>query len=222
MRPGPLCAALLLAALTACGDSSGEPARSQAGAPRAPVPPASPTPASTPVVQLGDGDLDVVPGSGAPVGTGPAASYVVEVEGGLGVDAAAFAADVERVLSDPRSWSAGGRRTLQRVDGGDVTFRVALASPRTTDRLCAPLHTGGYFSCANGDRAVLNAARWLTGAPTYEGQLARYRSYVVNHEVGHTLGFGHAECPGAGELAQVMVQQTKSLDGCDQNPWPYP
>jgi hypothetical protein len=100
-----------------------------------------------------------VPGSSEPSGPGERTTYVVEVEGGLGLDPAALAAAVETRLAD-------------------------LASPATTGRLCAPLETGGYFSCATGARAVLNAARWLRGAPSYDGDLAAYRSYVVNHEVG--------------------------------------
>lgn len=179
-------------------------------------------PAKVTVLPRGNGALTVVPGSSAVSGPGRPTPYLVEVEGGLGVDAAGFAREVERVLADPRSWGAGGRRALQRVDGGEVVFRVALASPTTTDRLCAPLQTNGRFSCANGGRAVLNSGRWLQGADSYAGRLGLYHEYVVNHEVGHTLGRGHEACPGAGLPAPVMVQQTKSLYGCAQNSWPYP
>lgn len=236
MRTGPCQAAgvgraaavggtLLLATLTACG---GEPAPQVRAVPvvssaPTPSPSASPTPAPTPVVRAGDGDLDVVAGTSAVSGTGDVVAYVVEVEGGLGVDPTAFAQAVERTLADPRSWTAGGRRALQRVDDADrAEVRVALASPETADRLCAPLDTGGWFSCANGERAVLNSARWLTGAPSYADRLADYRDYLVNHEVGHVLGFGHERCPGPGERAPVMLQQTKGLDGCAPNAWPYP
>ena len=184
-----------------------------------PVPPA---PSPTPVLASGDGRLAVVPGRGPVSGPGEAAPYVVEVEGGLGVDPAAFAREVEQVLGDPRSWGAGGRRAVQRVDGGDVAFRVALTSPSTTDRLCAPLDTNGYFSCGTGGRAVLNAARWLTGADAYPGPLPAYRQYLVNHEVGHLFGRGHESCPGPGLPAPVMMQQTKGLDGCTPVSWPYP
>ncbi len=175
-----------------------------------------------PVVQRGDGRTAVVAGSGPVRGEGPLQRYTVEVEGGLGVDPAAFAAAVETTLADPHSWGAGGRLSFRRVEAGPVAFRVVLASPDTTDRLCRPLDTGGSYSCANEGRAVINARRWLRGADAYGGDLAGYRQYVVNHEVGHTLGHGHARCPASGAPAPVMVQQTKGLGGCAKNPWPFP
>jgi hypothetical protein len=216
---------LLVLALAACGGS--EPAAVSAARGR-PAPEAAaqlspfPPPAVR-VVQRGDGNLGIVPGDSAASGPGRPTTYVVQVEGGLGIDPVAFAAAVETTLADPRSWGADGRRAMRRVDDVDrAELRVTLASPRTTDRLCAPLDTGGYYSCANGSRAVLNAARWLEGAPSYAGRLEEYRAYVVNHEVGHALGFSHAPCAGRGQVAPVMLPQTKGLDGCTHGPWPYP
>jgi hypothetical protein len=175
-----------------------------------------------PVVPVGDGRPVVVRGSGPVRGTGPVRRFTVAVEGGIGVDERAFATAVEATLADARSWGARGRMSVQRVAGGPVAFRVVLASPRTTDRLCAPLRTGGTYSCGTGKNAVINAGRWLRGASAYGGDLAGYRQYVVNHEVGHTLGHGHDRCPSPGRLAPVMVQQTKGVGACRPNPWPYP
>jgi hypothetical protein len=160
------------------------------------------------------GELVVVPGSSwAPV---EALRFAVEVEGGLPVDRAAFAARVTRILNDRRSWG----RPMQRVGSGAIDFRVSLARPALTDRLCAPLLTNGIFSCAQGGRAVLNATRWLEGASAYGGRLRAYRTYMVNHEVGHLLGRGHIGCPGTGARAPVMMQQTKGVAPCRANPWP--
>ncbi len=144
--------------------------------------------------------------------------YTVEVEQGLPVVPGSLAAVVDATLADKRSWGGEGY-TFRRVSsGGD--FRVLLATPATVDRLCAPLDTGGEVSCRNGQYVVLNAKRWLIGAATYGADLASYRRYMINHEVGHALGHGHVRCPGPGRLAPVMLQQTLGLDGCVPNPWP--
>ncbi len=193
----------------------------RAGERRAPA--GSPgTAADVPVVRTGTGRLHVVRGRTERSGRGPLQRYRVQVEGGLGVDAEQFAAEVERVLADGRSWGADRRLSFQRVDRGPVRFTVVLASPRTTDRLCRPLDTAGRYSCGTGQRAVLNSRRWLRGADAYAGRLPAYRTYLVNHEVGHVLGHRHERCPGPGRRAPVMLQQTKGLAGCRPNPWPHP
>jgi hypothetical protein len=178
-------------------------------------------------VERGAGTLSVVDGTSAVYGTGPLQRFIVEVEDGIGVEGAPFAQAVEATLGDPRSWGSGGRMSFQRVGAaeaaaGQFDFKVSLVSPGSTETYCPGVGTGGYTSCRYGDRAVINLARWATAVPDYEGDVATYRLYVVNHEVGHALGNGHEECPGAGQLAPVMQQQTLGLDGCRKNAWPYP
>ena len=168
------------------------------------------------------GRLVVVPGRAQAPASEPTIRYAVEVEGALRTDARRFAATVDRVLNDPRGWRRIERVRFRRVTSVAVRLRIALASPRKTDRLCAPLATRGRFSCASGNRAVLNAFRWRRGAPSYGSDVARYRVYLVNHEVGHVLGRPHASCPGPGRRAPVMLPQTKGLRGCRANPWPLP
>ncbi|GGL37785.1 DUF3152 domain-containing protein [Planomonospora parontospora] len=172
------------------------------------------------VPRAASGRYAVVPGEAAPPSRrrGKVVRYVVEVERGLPFDPQEFADEVHRILNDPRGW---GFR-FKRVSRGPAKLRVSLSSPALTDRRCLPLRTHGVLSCWNGRQAVINAVRWNQGVPGYRGDVASYREYVVNHEVGHGLGHGHVPCPGPGRRAPVMLQQTKSLYGCRPNAWPFP
>ena len=178
-------------------------------------------------VEQGARTVSVVDGISPVYGSGPLQRFVVEVEDGIGVDGAAFATAVEATLGDPRSWGSGGRLSVQRVGAaeaaaGQYDFKVSLISPGSMETYCPGVGTGGYTSCRYGERAVINLARWATAVPHYDGDIETYRHYVVNHEVGHVLGKGHVDCPGPGQVAPVMLQQTLGLQGCVMNAWPYP
>ena len=150
--------------------------------------------------------------------------YRVAVEKGIeGLPPTDFAKAVQTTLADPHGWTAGGRWRFQRVGPGrPYDFTVYLATPVTRDRLCDD-NGDGYTSCRNGKSVVLNVARWVKGVPGFAGAgLPVYRQYMVNHEVGHQLGYHHELCPAAGQSAPVMQQQTLGLHGCLPNPWPYP
>lgn len=167
-------------------------------------------------VQKGKGTWHLVPGNSKPIGNGKEKfTYTVEIEDGI-QDAAsdqAFARAVGAVLSDNRSWIAGGQFTLQRVDSGKPSFRVSLTSVMTLrgGDLCQ-YTTALEASCFRHDagRVLINNARWARGAVPFNGDLGAYRVYAINHEVGHALGFRHQPCGENGMLAPVMMQQSFS------------
>ncbi|MGW3916945.1 DUF3152 domain-containing protein [Streptomyces sp. NPDC005070] len=179
------------------------------------------------------GKFDAVPGVAKAPGKGHKYTYRVDIEQGLDLDGALFADAVQKTLNDKRSWAHGGARTFERVDSGEPDFVITLASPGTTAEWCAKSGldtTEDNVSCdsASTERVMINAYRWAQGSKTYGfgDEIHAYRQMLINHEVGHRLGYGHVTCEKDGDLAPVMQQQTKFLDHdgihCRPNPWPYP
>lgn len=167
----------------------------------------------------GSENFRIAPGGSPLTGRGDKViRYRVEVEVDLPFTVGEFARDVDRTLGDRRSWTKMGIYSFQRNEVGPL--RIVLATPKTTDRLCSPLRTRGEVSCRNGNVVAVNALRWAHGARSYGQDIKSYRAYVINHEVGHSLGLQHAQCPGPAAKAPVMLQQTLGLDGCEANPWP--
>ena len=195
------------------------PAPTAAPTPRSTAPKPTPEPTPVTIPASGTGQLVTVPGTAGPTGPGTRMTYRLEIEGGLPLDGAAVAAQVQRTLTDPRGWQPIEHVAFVRTPG-PASFELILASPAMVDRLCYPLDTVGQLSCRNGNRVILNAKRWVDAVPWYRGHLDDYRAYLVNHEVGHRLGHGHEGCPAPGAPAPVMVQQSKSLYGCAPNSWP--
>ncbi|WP_346073690.1 DUF3152 domain-containing protein [Streptomyces thermogriseus] len=178
----------------------------------------------------GPGEFETIPGTAKAPGKGRTYTYRVDVEKDLGLDGELFAEAVHRTLNDDRSWARDGR-AFERVSSGRPDFVITLASPGTTAVWCAKSGldtTQENVSCdsAATERVMINAYRWAQGSETYGDKTYAYRQMLINHEVGHRLGYGHVNCDKDGALAPVMQQQTKFLehDGirCLPNPWPYP
>lgn len=197
----------------------------------------------------GSGTFTVSPGGGDVVGSGTTlVTYETQVENGItwGANpvwtADSFASTVDSIIADPRGWTAAAEAPItdakqhltnaswafQRVSSGPYNVRVLLATPNTTDKLCATvgLTTEGVYSCRYhdaklGDTEVINLRRWLKGAPGFAMSLDGYHIMVINHEMGHELGFDHMLCPGAGQSAPVMQEETIDLAGCTPNPYPF-
>jgi Protein of unknown function (DUF3152) len=218
-----------------------------------------------PFTEVGNKVWHVVPGTDPQVGQGTAKvfTYTVEIEDGVetttyGGDQG-FAKMVSQTLGNPKSWTHNPQFGFIRVDKDSQTkpdFRVSLTSPMTVREGCGyeieleascynPSYTptlphGGVPGSEPEQRVFINEARWVRGAVPFQGDVGSYRQYLINHEVGHAIGYQHHEpCEQSGALAPVMMQQTFSTanndaakfdpewvkpDGkvCRFNPWPYP
>ena len=153
----------------------------------------------------------------------PLIEFSVKVDDALAdeLDRVDLVAFVIETLSDERSWIGRGAGFRLVDDGG--LFTIIVATPTRTDQLCRPLQTNGRFSCARNGWVAINSDRWFGATDSWPADLETYRRYLINHEIGHyILGAGHATCPGAGQPAPVMMQQTKGLGGCIANGWVEP
>jgi hypothetical protein len=218
-------------------------------------------PNGDPYTEAGQRTWHVVPGTVPQFGRGTKQvfRYTVEVEDGI--DTAAFGGDqafaqmVDKTLASVKSWTSDpeGRFAFIRIDASSPEqpdFRVSLSTPMTVRDGCgyeieleASSYNPQYQSTSGGEpeaRVFINEARWVRGAMPFDGDIGSYRQYLINHEVGHAIGYGHHEACGAdGALAPVMMQQSFSTanndahkfdpdtvpdDGkkCRFNPWPYP
>lgn len=238
-------------------DTTPETTEPQEDAPRAPnlansqprEIPLTELPAGGRYTQTGEGTYRAVGTPGAEVGEGKERTYTYVVEIEEGVDAAAygggdaFAKMVDATLANPKGWTHDGKYKFVHVKPDqNPDFHFQLTSLDTTHATCGHdlgMETSCFYS--DGGRIVINESRWVRGAAPFEGDLGAYRQYLLNHELGHGLGFAaHEPCLDSGQLAPIMMQQTLSVsndelfsidpnevyekDGktCRPNPWPYP
>jgi len=143
----------------------------------------------------------------------------VVTRGRVTASVATFRRLAQQTYADPRGWRAKGVQFRPVSTGGSFTLVLAEASTVPSfSSVCSSM-----WSCRVGRYVIINQTRWQHASPAWNaanGSLRGYRHLVVNHETGHWLGRGHAGCAGAGQLAPVMMQQSKGLNGCRFNPWP--
>lgn len=133
-------------------------------------------------------------------------TYSVAVKGTVRSDVNHFAAHAQGTFNDVRGWGLGGSIQFVRVaSGGDFTLWLSQASQVPT----FGYPCSSFYSCHIGRNVIINDDRWAYGSPYLNMGLNDYRAMVVNHETGHWLGFSHRSCPGAGQPAYIMQQQSK-------------
>lgn len=127
---------------------------------------------------------------------------------------------LQSVLADARGWSLGGVVVFRQVDAG-CQFTVWLSKASLL-----PTFSSGCsaeWSCRVGSNVIVNLDRWQNASTSWNaagGSLDEYQAMVINHEIGHWLGFDHYQCSGPGQPAPVMLQQSIDLQACAFNAWP--
>ena len=147
-------------------------------------------------------------------------NFAIKIEPSLGIDLICIENLLYLTLNNDLGWSNVTEKSFQLTNAEDSDYVYIFASPDKTDELCAPLETNNIYSCRNENNIVINFFRWKDGAVDFKKDMEMYRIYLINHETGHILGWGHVDCPKEGAIAPVMMQQSKGTNGCVPYGWP--
>lgn len=149
-------------------------------------------------------------------------TYCVASKGEVG-DLTDFANTVFTTLNDSRGWPRAGATFQESDDADSCDMTLILASADQMTSFSADCSS--EYSCRVGNDVVINIDRWNNATEDWldaGGTVPRYRTMVINHEVGHRLGHYDNEmtCPARNQPAPLMQQQSMDLLGCVPNEWP--
>src|SRR5210317_1617693 len=147
-------------------------------------------------------------------------NYAVKIEPSLGLDPLCIKNLLFLILNNDTGWKNITEKQFQLTSVEESDYVYIFASPEKTDEICAPIETNSIYSCRKEKNIVLNFFRWKNGAVDFNNDMETYRIYLINHETGHILGWGHVGCPKEGAIAPVMMQQSKGTEGCIPYGWP--
>lgn len=142
--------------------------------------------------------------------------YSISFSDNLNVQKGRIIKKVIETLNDKRGWQRLGYKFILSEERFD--FEIQFVSNSYIERVCN--FTG--LSCAdrNTNTIYMNIDNWKSGIRLSGLDKDNYRTYMINHEVGHILGRGHSQCGNPGTRVPVMVQQTLGIANCKPNPWP--
>jgi hypothetical protein len=126
------------------------------------------------------------------------------------------------IIQHPLGWVRYGYTFTVVADEADADIRVMLTPQSEMDKRFPSFAKSRMSVCDMDSKEVfINEDRWTRKfADKSQLSLPAYRTYVLQHEVGHALGKYHEKCKGRGERTPVMLQQTLGPGKC--TPYPFP
>ena len=153
---------------------------------------------------------------------------------------AAFVEEARRYILHPRGWKKRGFDLRETQDARLADTIIYLRSRHEMDRKYGKFkHLRGLSVTDSRSHPVvidIHQSNWESPPSSFDParskrggakkedrkrRLKMYRAYLINHEVGHSLGFGHERLgkkDGEGNC-MLMSQQSRSTKGCRPHGW---
>ena len=140
-----------------------------------------------------------------------------------------FKRKVRRIIHSSKGWSKHykfkeTKRSYQLgKHGNNVYFSIELVPKlQMQEKFPSLVNERMNLSVCDMDahKIYINEDRWMNGSVESKLQLKDYRTYVINHEIGHILGKGHRVTCTVDGYTPVMMQQTRGTYNCTPNPYP--
>lgn len=148
----------------------------------------------------------------------PLISYGYCVKSDRQQDTEALRDKVTATVGQTGGWSLGGRLKFTSVEAG-CNFTVELVSAQRMKDIepgCA-----GRTTCQTGNELLINGESWQVVPDSWKSGLEAYRAEMINHEIGHWLGFDHASCSRQ-TAAPVLSAPALMVSGCSPNWYAVP
>ena len=145
-------------------------------------------------------------------------NYTIQFHKNLKIEKDSCIQKIISVLNDSRGWKNKGYTFKYSKKINSPDFFIIFTSPNWISNFC---NLPG-LSCTDLRTNIIyiNIENWRNGSKLSLLDTSNYRTYIINHEVGHILGKKHIQCPSFNSKVPVMTQQTLGIGKCLPNPWP--
>jgi hypothetical protein len=141
-------------------------------------------------------------------------SYTYCSQAEAAADDAALTQQAQQTLGSTGGWNLGGAIRFGRGSSNcDVMIR--LVKPENMGVISPAC--GQQTSCQVGGDIAISLAAWQQPPSAWSAGPEAYRAEVINHEVGHWLGFEHASCTTKDAPVRILAQPTVIIPGCSPN-----
>jgi hypothetical protein len=132
---------------------------------------------------------------------------------------------IDNILQDQRGWAGKGYSFTLLSSRKNADVIVMKRTNRQIRDLFVDRPDLEGLSVANlavtPTEIFINGRNWNNIPKDFMGSLDSYRAYLIQHEMGHALGYGHKQPHPDPQLpCPVMYQQTRGTKNrCQVNPW---